>query len=53
MEENPGRALADAYYRYLAADHQSKLAEQPSRVAATQLLEHRRHVMMLWQRLFD
>jgi glutamate-ammonia-ligase adenylyltransferase len=53
MEENSGRTLADAYYRYLAAEHQAKLAEQPARVAATELLEHREHVEMLWQRLFD
>jgi glutamate-ammonia-ligase adenylyltransferase len=53
MEENSGRTLADAYYRYLAAEHQAKLAEQPARVTASELLEHREHVEMLWQRLFD
>ena len=53
MAQSDGRALADAYYCYLKAEHHSKLAEQTLRIASNELKEHREHVKMLWHRLFD
>ncbi len=53
MGEGEGSALADAYYRYLTAEHQAKLTEQPAEVPAGEYLQQRDHVKMLWRRLFD
>ena len=48
-----GQALAEAYYCYLAAEHHSKLAKRAAWVSATEFQQHRKHVEMLWKRLFD
>ena len=48
-----GQALAEAYYCYLSAEHQSKLANQAAWIPANEFKQHREHVEMLWKRLFD
>jgi len=53
LPEAEGSALADAYFSYLSAEHQSKLTEQPARVSIDEFAEHRKQVKMLWTRLFD
>ena len=53
VEEGDGKALAEAYYCYLEAEHQSKLANQAAWVDATEFGQHREHIKVLWKRLFD
>ena len=51
--EAQGKNLAQAYYSYLAQEHQCKLAEQSALVAADQFKQEREQVKILWARLFD
>jgi glutamate-ammonia-ligase adenylyltransferase len=53
MGDDEGGPLAEAYYRYLTAEHIAKLAEAQPRAGATEFEQHRRHVEMLWRRLFE
>lgn len=53
VDEGDGKVLAEAYYCYLEAEHQSKLAKQAAWVDATEFGQHREHIKVLWKRLFD
>ena len=53
LEADIAQGVVDAYYCYLEADHQAKLAELPSRVSGPTFASPRECVSALWEHMFE
>ncbi len=52
LGEQEAAALSDAYYAYLGTEHRCKLAEQPTRIGVSELVDHRDRVQAVWKQVF-